>query len=129
MTVGFHEKLKGFHLKISDRHLYYLHIGRTPKTQAAAVKRYLNNIFDFKQVVHIYFTFRKTTNQDLEPMLYGSRTKSSRTKPPGQNPPDKIPLDKIPPRTKSPWTKPPRQNPPIIFYIQCPLVTQILNIF
>ena len=52
--------------------------------------------------------------------------------PPGQNPPDKIPLDKIPPRTKSPrtkspWTKPPGQNPPIIFYIQYPFATQILN--
>ena len=38
--------------------------------------------------------------------------------PPGQNPPDKIPLDKTP-QTKS----------TIIFYIQYPLATQILNIF
>ena len=43
-------------------------------------------------------------------VFLGSRTKS----PLGQNPPRQ---------------NPPGQNPPIIFYIQYPLATQILNIF
>ena len=51
------------------------------------------------------------------------------TKSPGQNHPGQI----FPPRTKSPRQNPhgqtPGQNPPIIFYIQYPLATQILNIF
>ena len=55
----------------------------------------------------------------------GSRTKSSRTNPPGQNPPQ----DKIPPGQNPPGQNPPNKISPVIFYIQYPLATQILNIF
>ena len=62
---------------------------------------------------------------------YCSRTKSPWTKPPRQNPPDKIPLGQNPPKQNPPGQNHPDKipPPPIIFYIQYPLATQILNIF